>query len=303
MKKNYTLWGPSARTCLELTKIPAQETVYSRTVQHAADSFTSNSKQFRHTLDLDATVVPHRLFIAVPIQNGDDANVRFATDHVAQIVTRAYAKYDNAARVRFYNAISGHMWFAASAGYLLENYVLLWLSDAPAGSTLFCSPRHPRRSHRLEIPVCVQQKYFHSVDYLKQANNFQLPICLIPISRVFPTVDVIVLTNHHVITIQVTVSSRHNANQRGFDDIFAKIPRRFQRVRTRCHVFMTDAEDKAKSLRSQVRDTIPEDVHIYSAVVTIGDQEWDSCLTPENLERLNNARVRKSWLHKIDSIY
>ncbi|KAH9025841.1 hypothetical protein EDB85DRAFT_2149459 [Lactarius pseudohatsudake] len=165
LQKNYRLWGPSTRTCLMLTRFPRQIVVHSRAVHHTADRFTSDSKQF--LLDLDVMTVPDSLFAMRPIHEGDDANVEFGTDHIAQIVAHAYAKHDNAVRLSFYKAMSGHMWFAASAGYLLENYMLLWFSDAPAAHSLHCTPAKAG-SAELKIPVCGKnQKFFSSVAGLK----------------------------------------------------------------------------------------------------------------------------------------
>ncbi|KAH9025050.1 hypothetical protein EDB84DRAFT_1440509 [Lactarius hengduanensis] len=221
---NYRLWGPSTRTCLMLTRFPRQIVVHSRAVHHTADRFTSHSKQF--LLDLDVMTVPDSLFTTRPIHEGDDANTEFGTDHIAQIVAHAYAKHDNAVRLSFYKAMSGHMWFAASAGYLLENYMLLWFSDALAAHSLHCTLAKAG-SAELKIPVCGKnQKFFSSVAGLKGANSLKPhPYCLIPVSQRFTTADAIVLTDEFVITVQVTVSSTHDAKEAGFDSIYSNFPR------------------------------------------------------------------------------
>jgi hypothetical protein len=73
-----------------------------------------------------------------------------------------------------------------------------------------------------------------------------------------------------------------------FQEAFDGLPSKFLEPRTRCHVFSTDPEVKAVSLRMQKLKDIDGrevmDIHIYSAVINI--HYWDSIITSEHADEL-----------------
>jgi hypothetical protein len=71
------------------------------------------------------------------------------------------------------------------------------------------------------------------------------PICVVPTSETFPSFDAFIVTDRNVITIQVTISDKHDVKEGGFKILNS----RFLARRTkRYHVFITDEEINAKKL-------------------------------------------------------
>jgi hypothetical protein len=191
-----------------------------------------------------------------------------------------------------------HSWFGTSAGYFFETHVLLWIHYAPSQDTLACTPAMPR-SPSLHIPTCGDNmEFFSSVDELKNVDKNESRKCWVPASQTFPTCDVIVLTNNFVIT--TTIASKHGAKPSGFENISKSLPSDFLATRDWCHVFLTDREHKADSLRRQKLTGIPQKmaIHVYSALVSI--EEWDSLLTAERVDKMENDRVSWYWPYAID---
>ncbi len=64
-----------------------------------------------------------------------------------------------------------------------------------------------------------------------------------------------------------------------------------------CHVFITDNENKASSLRGQTLSDLPAHIGVYSAVFSIGQ----SGITSERMRALDEVRVSESWLHAMST--
>jgi len=263
-------------------------------VTFAADQFTKNVKQFDN---LNTVLVSHRLFAVRPTKKSrQDVTVKFASGYLLGFVSRAYAERDRAVRQSFYKEISGHAWFATSAGRIFETHILLWFRYASAEDHLSCTPA-VETSPLLHIPVCGKNMEFFSkaedlkADDLKNVAEHERAKCLVPVSQTFPTLDAIVITHSLVITVQMTLGSKHDAKNIGFEKVYKYLSSKFLAKRQWCHVFLTDTEDKANSLRSQNRTEIPEkmSIHVYSAFVNM--DELDSMLTKERVEKLDNDMV------------
>jgi hypothetical protein len=249
-----------------------QVVAHERSVEVAADKFTRDINQFA---DIDEMTSSHRIIVAWPTATKRTAYPAFASNYILGFVSRAYAKRDLATRQGFYKAISGHTWFGASSGYIFESGVLLWFRYSPAGELLSC---HPVEEHLawypvpvLEIPTCGENmKFISKTEDLRHVAGYDLPVCLVPVSQTFPTADAIVLTEEFIITVQMTVASRHDANMIGFQKIHDGLPSAFREEHIWCHVFLTDTEDKAKSLRKlQVDPVGANGIHIYSTFIDI----------------------------------
>jgi hypothetical protein len=201
-------------------------------------------------------------------------------------------------RQRFYNTISRHPWFRASAGHIFETHVLLWLRYAPAQECLPCT-RAVDSSPLLEIPACGKNmEFFARVEDLKNVGEPESQKCLVPVAQNFPTLDAVILTHKFVITIQITVGSTHDAKSTGFEKVYKWLPSDFLANRRWCHVFLTDAEDKADSLRGQKLNSVPEGmtIHVYSAFMNV--DQCGSILTSPRVEELN--MVWRYWLRVSD---
>jgi hypothetical protein len=133
-------------------------------------------------------------------------------------------------------------------------------------------------------------------------HKLNLPFCLVPVFQTFAATDAIVLTEDSIITLQMTVSSKHDAKNVGFQKIFDGLPAKFLRPRTWRHVFLTDSEDKVKALRNQKLKkndgTEVIDIHIYSAVINIHD--WDLIITSDRTDELKEVAISRHWLYTVD---
>jgi hypothetical protein len=301
--KNYDLWGPSARTCMSLMD-GGQLEDYKRSVESAADKFTRDVGQFA---DLDDMSVSHRLLVLLPCKTRRTVTATLASDHVLGFVFRAYAKRDLAARQRFYQMISRYYpWLCASARYIFETGVLLWFRYSPTEDLLSCDPAldwYPE----LKIPACRENMVFFSKpEALNHVDNLKLPFCLVSVSETSAAVVAIVLTEDFVITVQMTIASKHDAKSIGFEKIYEGLPPKFLEARTWCHVFLTDTEDKAISLREQRLDDVVEKlietpIYFYSAFFNV--DELASILTAERAEKLNDDIVSRYWQYVIDTYW
>jgi hypothetical protein len=169
------------------------------------------------------------------------------------------------------------------------------LASDPNVDPLVCSPAEPEPdSSVLEIPACEKERaYFFgsktALMSLKKASLGKLPVCLLPTSKAFVAVDAIILTKDSIITIQVTISDKHSAKS-GFDDVEEA---GIRKGRSWCHVFITDNDRRAESLRGQTLGDLPKDISLHSAVFDIGR------IYHEHLHAFDNKKVSGSWLHAI----
>jgi hypothetical protein len=149
----------------------------------------------------------------------------------------------------------------------------------------------------LQIPACGEKQtvFFGSKNGLKNTNMDRLPLCLLPTSRTFATVDAIVLTDKFIITIQVTISAERSAKSDGFATIRASLPTGIAENEW-CHVFITDTDDHAASLRNQTLSEVPSNIQIYSGVF---DVDRRSGISREHLEAFDEHKVSASWLHVV----
>lgn len=90
-------------------------------------------------------------------------------------------------------------------------------------------------------------------------------------------IDAIILTAHSLITVQVTISYRHSAKKRGFEEVSDS---GIKKHRTWKHVFITDEDYRAGPLRRQALKGLPEGISIYSAVFDVGRSD----ITVEDLK-------------------
>lgn len=226
-------------------------------------------------------------------ESRQDVTAKFALDHLLGFVSHTYTKCDHAKWQSFYKAISRHAWFGTSAGCILETHVLLWFRYTPAQDCLQCT--HAVDSlPLLDIPVCGKNMVFFSkASDLKDIDEHECPKCLVSVSQTFPTCDAIVLTNNFVITVQMTTTSECNAKNIGFEEVYECLPSKFLDKCQRCHVFLTDTEAKVDLLREQKLMEMPEKmtIHVYSAFFNI--DQWDSILTKEHVEELDNDIVSR----------
>ncbi|KAH9003452.1 hypothetical protein EDB86DRAFT_2362458 [Lactarius hatsudake] len=266
----YEKWGPSARTCTLLARDPAEEHHHAIAVNKSADAFV---KRPPPGITFDAIQVFHVLFSVRPEVDEDKGGRRvpvaeMASEHIREIISCAAAGAEAQKRIEFFQTISTQPAFKGSAGDMFEGFVLSWLY---AGSNLGPLRWFATGQPILEIPACGKEKttFFGSKNGLTNVKWDELPLCLLPTVKNFPTADAIVITDESIITIQVTVSYKHKVKEVGFTKIEKLISSYVTRDKW-FHVFVTDDDNTAASLLNQYLPEVPEDVVIYSAVFDTG---------------------------------
>ncbi|KAI9433100.1 hypothetical protein BJY52DRAFT_842799 [Lactarius psammicola] len=296
IQRLYERWGPSVRTCVMLSK--GGEDSHEHRVKNAANSFVTNTPK---TPEFDETKVSHILFSIRPEKEDREGRMiqipEIATDHIKTIISYAAADAKAQERIDFYQTISTQPGFMAAAGEMFQGFVLSWLYARSGVPPIRCiSTGMPD----LEIPACGvnQTTFFGSKGGLTKVNGDRKdPLCLLPTSKNFPFADAVVITNECIITIQVTVSHWHTANESGFTYIKNLLPSFLKRNKWR-HVFITDNDDKAVSLRNQTLSGVPEDAVVYSGVFDIGR----SGVTREDMEAYNDERNKPPTSHVLPGI-
>ncbi|KAH8981953.1 hypothetical protein EDB86DRAFT_3086651 [Lactarius hatsudake] len=95
----------------------------------------------------------------------------------------------------------------------------------------------------LDIPACRENMKDLSdseADDLKDmAEEHERRKCLVPVSQTFPTLEAIAITHEFVITVQMSVTSRDDAENIGSKKY---LPSKILAKRQWCHVFLTDAD-------------------------------------------------------------
>jgi len=142
----------------------------------------------------------------------------------------------------------------------------------------------------LQIPACGEDNTIFIGRKTAVQNEIRaktLPLMLLPLSPAFGTADAIVLTEEFVITLQVTIADNHTAKPGGFAIIEEYLPD--NRPNKWCHVFITDDEDVAASLRRQTFSDLPSQVRIYSAVFDVGTPS----IRRKHVEEFNNQKKQR----------
>ncbi|KAH9172976.1 hypothetical protein EDB89DRAFT_1905679 [Lactarius sanguifluus] len=273
IQRLYRKWGPSARTCLKLLS-EGKEAPHELKVKSAAIEFVKTADA-----NFNVSKVSHLIFSVRPEaqdRTGRRSQVaEMATDHIKDIISYAAADA-SAQRAR------------CSKDSSLAGYTL-----APNAEPLRCFATNQAD---LEIPACGKEQttFFDRKSSLnsKDVNGWNKPpFCLLPKPKIFPTADAIVITREFVITIQVTLSNEHDANQAGFDEIKKIIPASLRMTPSKQdkpwrHVFITHSDNWAESLRAQNLPGLPDGALVYSGVSDI----LRSGVTREHVEALNEKK-------------
>jgi len=228
----------------------------------------------------------------------------FATRRIETIIAHTVASAHAEERIKFYDLMSKHKWLRSSAGRLFELIVLSWLSASSDVAPLTCIPAiEGDLSIDILAPGEDATVFIGSESGTKKEVKKMMPdketLCLLPLADNFPTADAIVLTKDHFITIQVTIADEHSAGTGGF----AKIKKYFlaDTIKTRkwCHVFITDKEKTAESLRKPLPKS--PGIRVYSAVFDYGRAKGDSeaNIKYEDMKAFEEKKVCKFWLHTV----
>jgi hypothetical protein len=202
------------------------------------------------------------------------------TDFLRDFVHQAWKQQEAKKQVSFYNLISGHPWLSGSKGYIFEKFVKDFLIDHPTSKGLQCTARDPTMSQPLDvIPVCKSKQIFDGKTKLGDVTKLGLefPSLWLPASKIHAFADALIFTEKHIISIQATVSARHTADPAKLKVLENAIPKQFQEQRSWCHVFVTDREFTAESLRKQ-KLKLPEHVNVYSSVLNVAKVLHNQCV-------------------------
>ncbi|KAH9178312.1 hypothetical protein EDB89DRAFT_1166852 [Lactarius sanguifluus] len=286
IQRLYTKWGPSVHTCTKL--LHDGESDHEDEVKDAAGVFVKDPLTIPK---FNKSKVSHLLFSIRPESQNRKGRRRqipeMATDHIKMIILYAAAEAKAQDRIYFYQTISTQPEFSAPANKMFKAFVLCWLYARPNVEPLRCFATD---QPDLEIPACGEKQttFFDSKNGLRTVNRNKLPLCLLPISAHFTTADAIVITGESIITIQVTLSDQHSAEGSGVDEINKLVPGRLKRDKLR-HVFVTNDDNMAASLRNQTFTKTPENILVYSGVFDIGR----SGVTREHMEVFNEKKNSK----------
>ena len=250
------------------------------------------TKDASHFTDFLVPSAMHQILVVRPSPDSREiASVEFGTNHLRDIVARAYAQRDRVVRCNFYRTIREHSCFASPARQIFEIHVLLWFWHYPSNHLLGTGAA--ASSPSLYIPYHWNNlKFFYKIEELKDSSDSENSICFVPTSRALPTLSAIVLTGNAVITVQITISLKHDVQEEEFDLIYKNLPPDLLAKRPgRYHVFITDNEINAKSLREQNQTQVPNGTLVYS--VAMGIEQFDSWapVTEAQVDALEKARV------------
>ncbi|KAI0297780.1 hypothetical protein B0F90DRAFT_868504 [Multifurca ochricompacta] len=216
LKNHYEKWGPSARTLINVTRNSRYLVTHESLLQGIVSEFVKDFDG--HTKDLDAMRVCHRLVtirpkFLDPEKRGASIG-EIPTEYLNNLVLDAIGGRTAEKQLEFFNLINNHASFRGSAGFMFEMFVFAWLSsqEHPNGEGLDCTPVDSD-SPSLTIPVCGGWSPFTSNP--EDLGDHETPFCLKPDAKTFPTIDVIICTNDHLITVQATISGTHSANPKG----------------------------------------------------------------------------------------
>jgi hypothetical protein len=102
----------------------------------------------------------------------------------------------------------------------------------------------------------------------------------------------------------VTVAHEHDAKPIGFKKVYESFSPEFRfEERGRYHIFLSDTDDKAKSLRNQAMvnkrvRVLGMDIELYSAYIEFEKLDW--IISGERVDELETERVSSYWLYAIN---
>ena len=274
--ENYDMWGPSGRTCLRLAWGTMSEKELEYKVDMIAKKFAEHPTAI--TMEANSEVDSHLLFTTLPDgPNRELPTLRVATRYLHDYIVKAIASIDAAKQASFYTKASNHPFFRGAFGYVFEKYFYVWLSSS-SDNELLCtaatSTAHEQAEQLRLRPVGLDKVIVHGGESgergYKAANKHQTPFGWVPASRSDATFDAVICTTTHIITIQVTVAAKHSVDAEGFEKLKKYLPKRFQKARSWCHVFVTNHPDTAAELRGKTYTVADEmNISIYTAVLDI----------------------------------
>ena len=293
-------WGPSARTCVDLARGSWEAGSYASKVREAALRFVQD---YNPTQELNAIDVPHTLFSIHPVDNENlvgrtTMSAKIATEHLFQFIAEACADADAHRRVQFFHMINNHPSFKTTAGYIFERFFHTWLvcKGTSQALELHCHSNDSLISNMfrpsLIIPRCREVVIAGGLSSLKNVGDskHEMPLGWIPSHQGLAAVDAIIFTKWTIITLQATIAWTHSAKSTGFKAIKEKLPITFESERKWHHVFITDDEGKAQSLRRQNLSELRhwrDDITIHSAVLEVRDLQ----ITAKEMSNLEDRKV------------
>jgi hypothetical protein len=262
------------------------------------------ARQFKmsHDLDADAENIPHLLFVVEP-QIDDKLGGRgvmrasVASKHVGEFIIKALGTEKDERQIDFFMMICKHPSLKGAAGYMLEILFYAWFhGDAGSGdmSCVAASGASP-----IQIPVIKEAVEFGGYSKTKtkmKLDGIPIPFGWIPTSPTQLTFDAVAITDRDIITIQITVSPTHDINPKGFKQLKKYIPVSFREGRGWHHVFVTNDDHNAKSLRRQKVPTIIEEegISLHSAVLDVSQLGVDFKHATRYIERLEAQRADRA---------
>ena len=241
----------------------------------------------------------HVLFTVTPSDvTRSTYSTRVTNPYLCGLVMKEITDLDATAQASFYQKTSTIPAFKGTWGYMFERYFLVWLNSTEQGNKLKCTAKSPKRKRGEQSnndpedlslqPLGPKKPIASGISKLGQVKDSDTPFGWLPSSLTFPSFDAVICTRDRIITIQLTVSSSHSMDDDGFMQLKDNLPANFQNKRTWCHVFLTDREENAISLRKPYREVATErNISIYSAVLNVPACNFSS----EDVERTFTSYV------------
>jgi hypothetical protein len=222
-------WGPNAYTCIQLARGVLTEHELQYHAEIAALEFAKNPTAM--TPETKSEFTFYTLFTARPIDEEKRftyvlrVETQYLRDHVVDKVAQL-GRIDM--QVSFYSQASRSPRFEGSMGYVFEKFVYAWLSSNPAERELVCRAADPNAVERIRLKPIGRDR-LHIITGTKRLGEAKepedkLPFGWILASESFPSVDAIVCVDTHVITIQLTTTSNHYANEKDLGQIKECLP-------------------------------------------------------------------------------
>jgi hypothetical protein len=297
MRRIYKHWGPSAQTCIQLTRDTTAEARHEAAVKLAASQFVKDTDAIGECFD---ERTPHVLLSISPRkENRQIPTADIATDRILTIISYALADAQAQEQIKFYHDLSRETMFRASADKIYKRFVLTWLTSGRPSLDISCFPLGPHPCHwkTFEIsPYGEMDVISGRLATLKsmQVTPKNLRFCFLPVlargSQPLTTVDAIIFTTAFIFTIQVTSSDQNGAT---YEEDFAEIEKNLPTITiihgsppTRCHLLITDGRQEMP--RGQTLAATLNLTCIYTLTSWPGKRDISS----EQMMKLDEAWVR-----------
>ncbi|KIM48739.1 hypothetical protein M413DRAFT_405274 [Hebeloma cylindrosporum] len=254
LMKHFKLWGPSARTCLNLMMGNISTRAMEKDIMLAARKFAETGLPMMD--DSDPSGASNVLFSIYPEDSSrEEMKVKIATEYILDIVLEQLSWLDAAKQSQFFSRISGNPLLKSPLGNFYAKLTHVRLSADPTAASLTCISK---KAVSIPIPVVPNVVSLSDSMDLKDATQNTMPFYWKPVSQVFTSLDAIICTKKKIFLLKSVVSPLRDLKKLGLDFIHEHIPTRFWENRKCLIVFITADEDRGIELISKTYPNLAE---------------------------------------------